>query len=62
MTLPFGKWKGRDLSDDEVPLSYLVWAEEQDFITPQLRNDLNFEINRRTGQRPGAGKVVKKGA
>ena len=57
MELLFGKHKGMDLRD--VPSSYLKWLEEQDWIKDDLRKELNFEIERREGDRPGMGKVVK---
>lgn len=61
MILPFGKHVNRDTSDPEVPLEYLQWLESQDWVKPALRMDLQQEIARRTGDRPGAGKVVKPG-
>lgn len=60
MTMPFGRYQGMDLLD--IPLDYLVWIEENlKSLKPELREDINFEINRRLGDRPGAGKVIKKG-
>lgn len=60
MKFLFGKYKGSDTSDPEVPITYLTWLEEQEWIKPELRKDLNIEIKRRSGDRPGAGKVVKR--
>jgi len=56
MILKFGKHKGRDTSDPEVDVSYLIWLEEQEWVNDQLREDLNQEIERRTSNRPNAGK------
>ena len=51
--LKFGKHKGEDLTD--IPMTYLKWLEEQDWILEELRREINHEINRREGDRPGAG-------
>lgn len=61
MTLRFGKFKGLDTADPEIPATYLAWVEEQQFISDELRKDLNEEIRRRRGDRPGAGKAVRRG-
>ena len=58
MKLPFGKHKGEDIED--VDLSYLKWLEQQD-VNPKLREAVQYEIERREGDRPGMGRVVKKG-
>jgi hypothetical protein len=58
MILTFGKHSGKDTSD--VPLSYIKWLEEQDWITDPLREECQFLINRAEGDRPGAGRVVRK--
>lgn len=60
MKLLFGKHKGLDTSDPEIPVTYLKWLEEQQFIRPELRTDLFEEIRRRDGDRPGAGKAVRR--
>ena len=57
--MPFGKYQYEDILD--VPLHYLKWLEEQPWVLPILRKELQFEINRREGDRPGAGKVIKEG-
>jgi uncharacterized protein (DUF3820 family) len=57
MDMPFGKYKGMDILD--VPLTYLQWLEEQSFVREPLRKEIQFELERRTGDRPGQGKVVK---
>jgi hypothetical protein len=57
--LEFGKSKGLETDDPDVPVTYLAWLEEQAWITDSLRRELQFEIKRRRGDRPGAGKVVK---
>lgn len=59
MKLPFGKYKGHDTQDPEVPTHYLAWLEEQDFIRPKMRADLQAELKNRSDNRPGAGKVVQ---
>ncbi len=56
MILPFGKYKGHDTADPDIPVTYLVWLEEQEWVRDKLREDLNAEIERREGDRPGAGK------
>ncbi len=61
MKLTFGKYKGLDTADPEIPPGYLIWLEEQSWIDDYLRVDLNAELQRRNGARPGAGKVVRKG-
>jgi len=61
MKLPFGKYKGLDIADPDIPVAYFEWLEEQDWIKPELRKELQFEISRRRGDRPGAGRVVKAG-
>lgn len=57
MEMPFGKYKGMNILD--VPLEYLKWLEEQSFVRGPLRKELQFEINRRVGDTPGMGKVIK---
>ena len=58
MRMPFGKHKGEDLTD--VPLDYLKWAEENLQIDILLRREINHEIERREGDRPGKGIVRPK--
>ena len=58
MILRFGKWKDYDTADPTIPVSYLKWLEEQDWVREELRFDLNQEIEKREGNRPGAGKVI----
>lgn len=60
MKFLFGKYNGLDTADPDVPVDYLKWLEQQDWIRPELRTDLNAEIARRDGDRPGAGKAVRK--
>lgn len=57
--MPFGMYAGMDLMD--IPLEYLKWAEENLKLRNPLHNDIKFEIQRRTGDRPGQGKVIKEG-
>lgn len=59
MILPFGKHKGEDIAD--VDTGYLKWLEQQEWIREEMREDVQFEIERRTGDRPGMGRVVKEG-
>lgn len=54
MLLTFGKYNGEDTAD--VPLSYIRWLEEQDWISNALREECQFLINRADGDRPGIGK------
>ena len=57
MRLSYGKYKGLDIVD--VPVHYLQWMEENvKDLTMQQRKDINFEITRRTGDRPGEGRTV----
>lgn len=59
MTMPFGKYQGMDLLD--IPLDYLVWVEENlKSLKPELREDINFEINRRIGDSTRSGKSYQK--
>ena len=55
--LAFGKYKGEDIVD--VDLGYLKWLEEQDWINPDLREAIQFEIKRRTGDVTSLGRPVK---
>jgi len=57
MKLTFGKYKDQDTTD--VPLGYLKWLEEQDWLSDSLRDECNYEIARREGDRPGVGKERK---
>ena len=55
--MSYGKYKGMDIVD--IPLSYLRWMEENvKTLTEQQRKDINFEISRRSGDRPGEGRTV----
>jgi len=56
MKLQYGRHKGQDILD--VPVDYLRWMEGNVELTPQQRKDINFEIGRRTGDRPGEGRTV----
>lgn len=59
MRLTFGKHKGMDILD--VPLDYLQWLEQQYWLCPEQRKEIQFEIERRTGDRSSLGRVVKPG-
>jgi uncharacterized protein (DUF3820 family) len=60
MKFHFGKYKNEEVCD--VPLHYLRWIEEQDWITkfPELNAEIKHEIERQTGDRPGKGFVKPK--
>ncbi len=56
MKMPFGKFKGLDICD--IDLEYLKWVEENvEKLDPKLRKEINHEIERREGDRPGKGIV-----
>lgn len=57
MIMSFGKHKGEYLEDIEV--SYLKWLEGQDWLKPDLREAVQFEIERREGDVTSLGKVKK---
>lgn len=57
MKLTFGKFRGEDIVD--VELSYLSWLEEQDWIRPDLRAAVQFEIQRRTGDITSLSREVR---
>jgi uncharacterized protein (DUF3820 family) len=59
MRMPFGKHKGEALED--LDLSYVKWLEEQDWVSDDLREAAQFEIERREGDRPGMGRVIQEG-
>ena len=62
MDMPFGKHKGSDIRD--VPAHYLQWLEEQEWAHEQfaeLMAEVQFEIQRRLGDRPGMGRVIREG-
>ena len=56
--LTFGKFKGEDICD--VDLGYLKWLEQQEWLFEDLRIEINHEIERREGDRPGKGFERKK--
>ena len=57
--LQFGKHKGADIAD--VPTHYLVWVEENfDGLWDETRKAINQELERRSGNRPGQGRLVSK--
>jgi len=53
MILAFGKHKGEDICDVEI--GYLKWLEQQEWISLELRKELNHEIERREGDRSSLG-------
>lgn len=60
MEIPFGKYRDYDTSDPKVPLGYLIWLTEQEWVHEDLADDAEFEIQRRRSDRPGQGKVVRR--
>lgn len=56
MTLTFGKHKGEDTGD--VPLSYIKWLEEQDWISDALREECQYLIQRGEGNVSSLGKDI----
>lgn len=58
--LTFGKYKDEDICD--IPINYLKWLEEQPWIDKfiGMRQEINHEIERREGNRPGKGFVKSK--
>jgi len=56
--MPFGKWKDAELCD--IPTEYLIWFEsEVTHMGKYLRDAVNFEINRRSGNITSIGRDVK---
>lgn len=54
MKLTFGKHEGDDIVD--VDTGYLIWLEENiDWFTKQDRQEIQIEIERRTGDRSSIG-------
>ena len=58
MKMPFGKYKGEEVSD--IPLDYLKWVEENVSLTPDLRSEINFEVKRSEGSVTSMGRERKK--
>ncbi len=56
MILTFGKYRGEDIVD--VPIGYLEWLEEQDWLREELREEVQFEIQRRGGDVTSLGRAV----
>src|SRR5215204_6587463 len=48
--MPFGKYKGESLSD--IPLHYISWLLEQEFLKEPLRGWLEDEYEERTDPPP----------
>lgn len=58
MRIPFGKFKGLRLDDDEVELGYLVWLQNNcTRLSPAFAYALEKELQRRTWQEPEAPKA-----
>lgn len=56
--MPFGKYSGAELQD--VPLDYLQWFESNvKEMGKWLRDAINHEINRRTGDLSSKGRDVR---
>jgi len=54
MKLTFGKYKGEDIED--VPISYVRWLEEQDWLESRLREECQLIIRRAEDDRSSIGK------
>jgi uncharacterized protein (DUF3820 family) len=52
--LTFGKHRGEPLH--AVPIGYLKWLEEQGWIEKELREAVQFEIERREGDVTSIGR------
>ena len=59
MKITYGIYKDQDF--DDIPVDYLQWLEEQTRISDAVRTECQFQLQRRMGDRPGMGKVVKPG-
>jgi uncharacterized protein (DUF3820 family) len=59
MEMPFGKYKGEDITD--VPTDYLSWLEEQDWIREPMRKAVQFELERRSSDISSLGRIVQSG-
>jgi len=55
MKWPFGKYKGEDIID--LPIEYLQWVEQQSFLNPLVREEVQYELTRRLGDVSSLGKV-----
>ena len=56
MKMPFGKYKGEDLED--IPVDYLMWLEENaTHLNKLLRDEINYIIERKTGDITSLGRV-----
>lgn len=55
MKLPFGKHAGEHIED--VDLGYLKWLEEQGWLRPATRIEVQHEIKRREGDITSLGKM-----
>lgn len=53
MRLTFGKFKGEEL--DDVPISYVRWLEEQEWLEPRLREECQLLIRRVEDDRSSIG-------
>ena len=56
MKITFGKYKGRDIDDKEIPPHYLIWMEENVNMPKGAREEINLEIKRRSNDRSSIGK------
>ena len=58
MKLLFGKFRGEDLCDVEI--GYLRWLDEQEWLSAELREEVEFEIARREGDVSSLGREVRR--
>jgi len=60
MIMRFGKHKGEDICD--LDIGYLKWVEENvEFLRDDEREEINIEIERRSGDRSSIGIERKRG-
>jgi uncharacterized protein (DUF3820 family) len=57
--LSFGRFIGQDICD--IPLDYIRWLEEQHWISAEMREACQYEIERRTGNMSSLGRSVQPG-
>jgi uncharacterized protein (DUF3820 family) len=55
--MPFGKHKGEEICD--LDLSYIKWLERQPWISENIRDEVQFEIERREGDVTSLGRAVR---
>ena len=55
--MPFGKHKGEEICT--LDIAYIKWLEEQPWISENIREEVQFEIERREGDVTSLGRTVK---